>query len=131
MKAVDPHLTFEYVPECDRSLPAGEQTIFVIKPLTPREDRLLDNLLSMQDGAMNLKVGDQAHMALCMGLANVKNLFDGAGKPIEIKHTGRKLHGFVNELADEFIACIPKDVRLELSRVIQDGSKVGEDEAKN
>jgi len=131
MKAVDPKSSFDYIPECDRNAPATEQTVFELKALTPREDRLLDNMLSMSDGSMNLKVGDSAHLALCMGLVGVRNFFDGSGNEVKVKYTGRKLHGFVNELDEDFLSVIPKDVRLELSRIIQNGADVTEDEVKN
>lgn len=132
MKAIDTATTFDYVPLCDRDLPEGEQVVFEIKPLTPTFDRILDNMIgSVRDGAMDMRIGDQTYTALCMGLAGVRNFNDKAGKPIAVKWTGRKLHGSVPELSDDFVKFIPKEVRFELAKLIMDGSEIGDTEAKN
>lgn len=133
MKAIDPNATRDYIPFCDREAPANEQTIFELRPLTPREDRLLDNTMTLRDGDLAPNLGDQHALALHLGLVGVRNFFDATGKDVKITREHTKIHGFVSPIRDSVLALIPKEVRLELAREIIDGAGeyLNEDERKN
>ena len=133
MKAVDPNSTRDYIPLCDRDLPKDQQTVFELKTLTPREDRLIENSIAIRDGQMAINLGDQYALALSMGLVGVRNFTDAKGKDVKIEHESEKIHGFVRPLKESFLAKIPKEIRLEIAREIIDGAggAITEEEAKN
>lgn len=132
MKAVCVKAVRIYVPTCDRDLPASEQTRFSLKHLTPRDEALLDNMLgSVRGDSMDMRLGDQALMALNLGLVGVENFFDSEGKPVELERESKMLHGYVKPIKDEILGLIPKDIRAELSNEIMRGSDIDEEELKN
>ena len=131
MKAANPKQIFRYVPECDRDLPVEEQTVFNLRNLKPKEEKLIDNLIGFGDTGTNLRLGDQVEIALACGLESVENFFDELGKEVKVQRETAKIHGFVSPLKESFLELIPKEVRSELSRVIIDGSDLGDEEAKN
>ncbi len=131
MKAANPNQTFNYVPECDKDLPAGEQTIFVLRALKPKEEKLVDNLIAFGDTGTNLRLGDQVEIALSCGIVDVQNFFDEKGNPVKVFRESGKVSGIYQPLSDKFLELIPKEIRSELSRVIIDGSELGDEEAKH
>lgn len=132
MKAVSTKQSVSYVPECDKDLPQGEQTTFLLKQLSPNEEALLDNMFSSVRGdSMDMRIGDQQLFALHMGLVGVENFFDEDGNAIKLEREKGKLHGFVQPLTNKFLAYIPKDVRSELANEIIGLGRIDEAEAKN
>tara|TARA_R110001592_G_scaffold84640_2_gene250148 strand:- start:2360 stop:2755 length:396 start_codon:yes stop_codon:yes gene_type:complete len=131
MKAANPQQTFEYVPECDRKLPVTEQTRFTLRPLKPNEESLIDNLISFSEEGTNMRLGEQNQIALSCGVVEVTNFQDANGSEVIVSRTGKKLHGIVNTLTDEFLALIPKSIRAELASEIIKGNDLGDEDAKN
>lgn len=93
---------FEYVLECDRSLPIDEQTVFLMRPLTVTERadvETKENALEVADGAKQifrlLPEHDPARnlKAVRYGLLGWRNFHDKNGKPVEfgeVKEGGRR-----------------------------------------
>jgi hypothetical protein len=133
MKAVSTSSVRNYVPLCDRDLPSEDQTVFELKTLSAKEDAVLDNLIgSVQDGGMNLRIGDQNLAALHIGLVGVSNFQDETGKDVKIvRDRNTQIYGFVNPIKDEVLSLIPKEIRLELARAIINGKELDEEETKN
>lgn len=122
----------DYVPVCDRALPKEEQTTFVLRPLSPEDQALLDNVMGeIVDGAYQLKLGTQSLLAVHLGLHDVRNLKDEEGNEVKLVRSGPVRHGRYQEISDEFLSRIPKDVRDEISSEIRRSAVLGKEERKN
>lgn len=121
---------FDYVPECDRALKEGKQTVFTLGVLTFEQETWLSN-----QSSLGVPAGDQIENILTMGLKGVKN-FSIEGK--EIKAERSKEHksevpGNIRPWKDRFLSRIPHRVRDELALEIRTGKgkEIGESELKN
>lgn len=130
--ALDPIVEFDYILKSQRADDEADQIIWKLKPLSAREQSLLDDKMgSTVDGEFSVKIGSLTRLALDMGLMGVSNFFTSNGSEFEIKRSGKKIHGFVDPLLDSCIDRIPKDVRLELAEAIKDGSEMESQDKKN
>lgn len=130
MIALSPKKQWDYVCEMDKALPKEQQTVWVLKALTPEQEAIADdNLGAMKDGNYQVRLGTQALLVLSMGLADVRNFPDETGNETTITY-GEPSDG-VEMLSAEFLGAIPKDVRAEIAAEILGASKPSEDELKN
>lgn len=125
MKSVNPKITVDYIPECDRELPKEEQTIFELTQLTAEEQAFLQDL----SGA----TGTQISVALNLGLAGARNFYDSNGDPVVFKRDGEKrvIIGKKRPWLDSVLTLIPPVVRDELAAQIGKGVGISEAVAKN
>lgn len=124
MKAVNPKLTAEYVPECDRDLHVTEQTRFELTRLTAAEDALIKDL--------GPNFGEVQLTALHLGLANVRNLtLDGDAVVLQRDSNRAFLIGKKRPWTDECLSKIPREVRDEVAGAILRAKAFAEAETKN
>ena len=125
--------TYEYVPECDRKLPAKEQTVFVYKAAA------LDQRLAQTDEDQIEFIGDpgevknmksryipgnsgQKHISLLKdSLVEIKNLHDDQGNTLNWGKGGIK-----DKILAQIYSVIP-----ELARVILGSGELSEEKEKN
>jgi hypothetical protein len=134
MLAIDPSEdTWEYICECDRGLSEDNQTVFVLKHLSPKEEARLEDALGQvdSDGGYKLNLGSQARLALDMGLKDVRNFKDSKGNDVSIQRSKKQLSGLYYPLEDKFLTRIPKAQRTELANAISKGPKLSEEDEKN
>lgn len=132
MLFLDPKTTWDYVPECDRALPEEEQTVFVLKHFSAKEDALVQNQLGSvnEKGNYSLAIGTQDLFVLNLGLVDVRNGKGSDGNPVKLTRSMKAVNGIL-ELHPDFINRIPKEIRSELSKAIQRGSYLEVEEIKN
>lgn len=128
MKPISNKKTIQYIPLMDRDLPAAEQTTFELKALSFEEEAILEDMLSLDNGAMQLNLGSKNLAALHFGLVSVHNFGDLQVTRNMLKP---KYHGIIAPLNDDIVNAIPVSVRTELAQAIQDVSNFGEQELKN
>jgi len=133
MKAVSPRQVTRFVPSCDKKLPADEQTVFVIKPLSVEEELILDDAQWRTDaeGKRSFSFSSRLLMALHLGVISVENFFDKDGNAIVIDREEFKDDFGVNRIEDEFLQQIPKKIRDEVSLFVVDGTTPTEKQRKN
>lgn len=128
MKPVSNKKTIQYVCIEDRDLPEAEQTIFELKALSYEEESILEDMISIADGSMQLNLGSKNLAALQFGLVSVKNFGDFQVTRNMLKP---KFYGIIAPLNSDIIDAIPKEVRAELAMAIQDQSSFTESDLKN
>ncbi len=123
--AVDPGKTFDYVLECDRTLPAEEQTVFEIKVLSARElADIEDKATKFVDGGLEFRTGSQVLKILELGVKGWKNFRGRDGAEISFRdNNGRPRPENWDLLRPEW--------RRELSNAVTEQNRVTEAERKN
>lgn len=131
---------FEYVAQEDRDKEPALQTVFELKGLSSGETAQIEDQLEIETvigtakkGEKNptkigLKAGTWSVSYLRIGLKGWRNMKDAAGNEVKfVEGTG----AFANLCVDENIDRLSPNLRHELAKAIEDGSKVSEDDAKN
>lgn len=80
MRAITTTARTRYVPECDRAAPVGEQTVFILRPLTARE--AFDARAREDAGAPGARVRERLLAAVGMALVGWENFRDENGAPV-------------------------------------------------
>lgn len=122
MRGIDPSISFDFIVEEERKLPAKKQTIFKIKNLTVRESERIKNSLFTKQGTgkqatEQLLIGSQERRSLEMGLVGWENFIDQGGKAIPF-----------NQQNFDFI---PSKYRTEIALEIRGEAELSEEEVKN
>jgi len=130
---VDPKKEYTFIAPIDRDLSEDEQTKFIIRPLTAREEAYVtDSFLSIDIGGGEAqaiaKTGERLISVLNMGLIRWENFPPGPGKdlPFNAKGTGSK-----RRIADATLSMIPSEVRMEISNAITEALGLTEEDEKN
>lgn len=136
MKAINPKGTWEYIDEIDDDLPEHEKTIFINGYLDTAQREKLDDAIGIQtDDGFVVTAGKSNTLSLHLGLREIKNFFDDAGNPIELKRDQTKgknsLPGVGRPWTMESLDRIPKDVRDRLAKAIKEADELTEAETKN
>lgn len=132
MKALTPRTEWEYVPLCDRALPAEDQTVFILRaPTGVQAAQYEDNSAEILDGKYIVKHGTQNLMLLNFSLVDVKNFKNDKGEEIKLERDIERISFGVNPLTDNFLASIPRKIQMEISNEIYVGMTIGEQELKN
>jgi hypothetical protein len=123
--ALDPSETFEYVLECDRELPEGEQTTFTLRGLTGAERDRIDDMLIVRnaDGSQSYRTGSATTSALRFGLKGWGGFRDAKGDEVPFK----AIRGTVTD------ACLDRLTtawRTELANAITSRGDVSESEGE-
>jgi hypothetical protein len=142
--AVDPDRVYEYVLKADRHLADGtpnpKPTVWKFRTLRSKvRSRIEDQLASASTGpdgkvtGVHVHSGSAALAYLKEGLLGVENFFDENGNEIafetEPNGKGKGANRFLP--TDDFLDRIHEDDQAELSKAIQLGNKLTEDERKN
>jgi len=96
----------DYVLECDRELPAEEQTIFKLKPLSMKTSAELGDIVR-EDNGISLNRGEQIVFILNKCLVGWSNFKDDKGKEIKfdgdlsrlLTEWGLELFNKINEIS--------------------------------
>lgn len=128
MKPISNKKTIQYVCKSERDLPPAEQTIFELKALSCEEEAIIEDMLSVADGSMNLNLGAKNLAALQFGLVAVTNFGDLQVTRDQFKP---KYFGIIAPLNPQILDAIPSNIRSELAQVIQDNVNFGEQDLKN
>lgn len=123
--ALDPSETFEYVLECDRDLPEGEQTTFTLRGLTGAERDRIDDMLIVRnvDGSQSYRTGSATTAALRYGLKGWGGFRDAGGGEVSFK----AVRGTVT---DECLDRLAPAWRTELANAITSRGEVSEAEGE-
>jgi len=128
---VDPKKEYTFIAPVDRELSEDEQTKFIIRPLTAREEAYVtDSFLNIDIGGGEAqaiaKTGERLISVLNMGLIRWENFPPGPDKdlPFNAKGAGSK-----RRISDATLSMIPSEVRMEISNAITEAlGLTGEDE---
>lgn len=120
-------MQWTYVLEDERVLPPEEQTRWLLRPLTFKEDtRLLDRI------GQNVGDGQTAKLALEAGLEGFENLQGPDGEDIEVKTCTRSPLGVkVRTVHESILDLIPSTSRHEIAGAIVEHGRMTEDDEKN
>lgn len=127
MKVVDPKTPFEYVLKAERDLPVEEQSVFMLKRLSAREeaviqDRLTSRIQTGKDVRTDVHSGTYILQTLRAGLVGWRNVTDDT--------TGSEV-AFNEKNKDGMLDFLPGDVRDELFTKIRGMAEVSEEEEGN
>lgn len=120
--AIDPKKTWTYVLECDRALPASQQTRWKLKALTVAEHaRIADGASSFhrETGTIRIAQGTEVLETLRAGLVGCENFIDAAGLLVQFNQS------------DEFLSRLRPEWRAELAAAIKDHNTLDADDRKN
>lgn len=139
MLPIDPNQTIEYVPVADRELPVEQRSVFLVRPLTHREDSAIQAKFGgiESDGKGKLRMtgnsGFRAAAALDAGLMGWRNFPPGAADNagFAVASEGKRDETLSRRLADATLDRLPADFRIELANVITDGLGVSEADEGN
>lgn len=127
IQAIDPKSPFKYIPKCERDKPAEEQSAFFLRPLTARQNAVMQDKISeictdknRKEAVIRVHSGSQVLSALEMGLVGWENFKGVDGKDIPFRAG-----------AEEMFDYIPADVRRELAEVVIEGRELPEIAEKN
>lgn len=132
MRALDIKDTRDYIPECDRNLPENEQTVFVLKTLSAKDQAIVDDKTGSVDaeGGYKITVGTQNLLLIHLGLVDVRNFKDSNGNDVKLTRSDKLING-IHEISNDFIIRIPKDIRSEIAYAIRKGYQLEDEEVKN
>lgn len=126
--ATTPNGRFRYVLEKDRTLPADQQTVWLLRTMNQVARRHFLNFI-----AQNL-VGDAYERALQVGLLGWENLRDADGNEVEFITEGKTLNALgcdVNPPTRQTLGRISTADQIELIDAMQTHNKLTADDAKN
>ncbi|MEY2742312.1 MAG: hypothetical protein RIS21_680 [Planctomycetota bacterium] len=113
--ALDPNRSHRYVLREDASLPVEDQTVFLLRSLTVRDDEMIQNskMVASSGGEFRLQPGTEDLMTLRLGLIGVENFRDGAGKMVhfDADKAGRVTDAFLSRLKKEWRNEIADQIR--------------------
>lgn len=129
MIPVDPNAEVPYVPKADREKPAAEQSVFLIRPLTQREDSAIQakfgGFVANAAGEMRMpgNSGLRAAATISCGLIGWRNFPPGApdNQGFTVTKPGKREEALSRELADGTLSMLPAAFRIELANAISDG----------
>lgn len=129
MIPVDPETVVPYVPRADREKPEAEQSVFLIRPLTHREDSAIQakfgGFFTSAAGEMRLpgNSGLRAAAVISCGLVGWRNFPPGSGENhgFTVTKPGKREDAMSRELADYSLSLLPAAFRVELANAISDG----------
>jgi len=124
--ALDPNRSHRYVLREDASLPVEDQTVFLLRSLTVRDDEMIQNskMVASSGGEFRLQPGTEDLMTLRLGLIGVENFRDGAGKMVHFDADKR------GQVTDAFLSRLRKEWRSELADAIRTLNTLTTDEKK-
>ena len=131
---LDPKCEIRFIAEDDRELPAEQQTVFLIRSLSARQQADVQNnsiTVSNQGGGdmdTEVKTGEWAISVLNYGLTGWENFPPGEDKDLPFRANGA---GQKRKVSDDTLSRIPTGVRSELAAAIWDGTDLADKEAKN
>lgn len=126
--ALDPKQRFDYVLECDRALPADQQTTFELRGLTVAEEaRIEDGLAQLVDGGFNMRSGQQKLGILRLGLVGWRNFKSGDGAEVPFE----TIKGHPQHVTDACLDRLDPDWRVELANAITERGKLTPAEKKS
>lgn len=104
--ALDPHRTHRFVLKEDADQPEDQQTVWILRTLTVRDDETIQNvkMVANGNGQFLLQPGTEDLMTLRVGLVGVENFRDAAGKTVhfETDKQGRVTDSFLSRLHKEW-----------------------------
>lgn len=136
MKPVKLGAERQYIPECDKGLSKGKQTVIVITDLTLEEHALITDSLGQvrQNGDFAVNLGSQGLLAWDLGVAGVDNFQDEDGNAIVLKRDESKRYISNTRKRPwkrDILGRIPRDVIAEVSTIVMNGTELTEEEKKN
>lgn len=132
MKAITPRSEWEYIPKCDRNLKPEEQSVCILRPLTPEQKAFLDdNASEIVDGKYRTRTGTQNFLLLNFGLVRINNFKNAQDQEVKTERDEKRVLCGVHPLTDAFLSAIPDEIMYEIATEIYMGSKVGETDKKN
>lgn len=125
--ALDPSRQHRYVLHDDQSLPPEDQTIWLLRSLTVRDDEMISNskMVASGQGEFRLHPGTEDLMTIRLGLAGVENFRDASGKVVHFETD--KNH----RVTDAFLSRLRKEWRSELAEQIRAINTLSADEKKD
>jgi len=124
MRAITTTARTRYVPECDRAAPVGEQTVFILRPLTARES--LDARSREDGGAPGARVRERLLAAVGMALVGWENFRDENGAPVPFVRDSN-----ADAARQPFLDNLDVWAVSELAGVILGGAKLSGDDRGN
>ena len=129
---IDPKKEYTFVAKVDQEAERDDQSRFVIRPLTAREEAYVtDSFLNIDLGggeaSATAKTGERVMAILNMGLIRWENFPPGGPDlKFDVKGIGNK-----RRIHDDTLSRIPSEVRMELANAITEGLGLKEEEEKN
>ena len=129
---IDPKKEYTFVAKVDQELDPDDQSRFVIRPLTAREEAFVtDSFLNIDLGggeaSATARTGERVVAILNMGLIRWENFPPGGPNlPFNVKGEGNK-----RRVSDGTLSRIPSEVRMEIANAITEGLGLQEEEEKN
>jgi len=129
--------TTEFVLTADQALPPAEQTVFLLRPLSERAQRRIENLFgqamsmsttnpeSVAEIRAAVPFGDLHALCLCAGIAGWRNLKDTKGRPVEY-HADKS-----GEMLTDLLRCFTVPQKAELAQRILSLNGMTERDVKN
>lgn len=147
MIAITPGETWEWIHESDLEREPDDQTVFVCRVLTSRQNAWVENhyagsMAKKKKGYRQYKnddrpdvefrAGDYRRAAIIAGLVDVKRLKDSKGEPIEYVTRRATIGGdHLDVPVDSFLDRIHAEVLVDLATAITDGPSLTEPEKKS
>lgn len=136
MKPVKLGAERHYIPECDKGLPKGKQSVIVITDLTLEEHALLTDSLGQvrQNGDFAVNLGSQGLLAWDLGVAGIDNFQDEDGNAITLQRDETKRYISNTKKRPwkrDILGRVPMDVISEVSTVVMNGPELTKEEKKN
>jgi len=139
VKPISPNAEYRYILECDRNLPAEEQTVFILRPLTYAEytqieDNVIESTSEVRRGyrkkggdefKMKILSGSQEKRILCSGIKRIENFKDENGNEIEWDFHWKDSDKM------KVLSMLKPVYRRELANVITEASYLDEDDEQD
>jgi hypothetical protein len=119
--ALNPRQEFDYVLECDRTLPPEQQTVFRLRSLTVGEQADLEDSLAVRRGEdLGINVGSQKLRILRLGLVGWSNFRDAAGAEVPFE----AIKGHPRHVTDVCLDRLDSEWRTELANAITERGRL-------
>jgi hypothetical protein len=130
---IDPNQEYTFIATVDKELEPDQQSRFVVRPLTAREEAYVtDSFLNIDLGggeaSATARTGERVMAILNMGLIRWENFPPGAGTDLRFAVKGE---GNKRRISDATLSRIPSEVRMEIANAITEGLGLTEDDEKN
>jgi hypothetical protein len=135
MLARSPKQSVRFVLPEERELPANEQTVFLLRPLSVLEDQVLrDSFVLVTKSGPVMQAGAMRVALLRAGLVGWENLRDEVGAEVPFQVIEKPAHVLgrkVRHISDESIDRLDDGTIDVLTKAIDDLRQVSRDDAKN
>lgn len=146
--AITPGETWEWIHESDLEREKEDQTVFVCRVLTSRQNAWVENHYAGSTAKrkkkgyreykgderpdVEFRAGDYRRASITAGLVDVQGLKDSKGAEIKFETRRATIGGDTLDVpSDSFLDRIPAEVLVDLANAITDGPSLEESDRKN